>query len=556
MKRTIYLLLLISSSLLAACNTPEPSKAQQVELLLQSRMEEMNISGLAVGVIHDGQILSARGYGYADGEVREQAVTSDLRFQIGSTSKLFTALAVMQLVESGQVLLDEDIRTYLPTFNPQVLSSDHLEVTVRDLLTHHSGIPSAFLKSFVLSEPDTELFMETSYWLSDTYLTWPNQTVFSYCNICYSLMGELVARVSQQSYESYVQDHIFQPLELTHSAVFGVPGVDQNVSGGFTAGEPAAPLIVKDIPAGGYLMSARDMARFAQALVRTTVDEQSGWIEPETLRGMFQPQYEGLPMNADFSIGLGFWLSEHKGRAVVGHGGTVPPFYSELKVIPDNKTAVFIASNDNMGNNAVLDQLIAEVFDVLLPESADPVVGQPVAPTIATSIADGDYNLGGLGLIRVITVEGERFVDLIGIGSIPASEVNGVLHIPDLDLELRPYEHADIRFHGYFGQYLLGPATDVEKMGESDAYAAWLGDYQSDDVLEKGKLYYDDALKAYMLKVELSALGEHMAMVLKPVGPQLLQVQGYGRNLGNVIQLSVVDGEPRIYFSGIELTGI
>lgn len=560
MKLGIYLLIGVSSLLLTACKTsqplPEQAMAQQVESLLQSRMEESNISGLAAGVVYNGRILSARGYGYADGEQQTQAVTPDVRFQIGSTSKLFTALAVMQLVESGQLLLDEDIRTYLPGFNPNALSSEDLEVTVRDLLTHHSGIPSAFLKSFVLSEPDPDLFMETSAWLSDTYLVWPNQTVFAYCNICYSLMGELVAKVSQQSYESYIQNHIFRPLDLADSQVYGLPGIDPNVSGGFTAGQPVDPLIVKDVPAGGYIMSARDMAKFAQALVQTAQGERSGWIEPRTLQAMFEPQYEGLPMNADFSMGLGFWLSDHNGHRVVGHGGTVPPFYSELKVIPQSKAAVFIASNDNMGNNAVLEQLVNDVFDILLSENADTEDHQAQARPFTTPIADGDYNLGGLGLLTVTTVEGERYIELPGVGSVPVQDQNGVLQAPDMNLELRPYDHPLIRFHGYFGKYLLGPATEVEQTSESNAYDPWLGAYRSDDVVENGKLYYDTTLGAYRLEVDIGALDEQIALVLKPVGPQLMQVQGYGRNLGNVIRLGMKDDHPVLYFSGIELVGV
>lgn len=556
MKLTVYLIILFSTAWLTACQAPQPKPEQriteQVETLLQNRMEELNISGLAAGIVHNGEIISARGYGYADDKLQQQAVTPDMGFQIGSTSKLFTALAVMQLVESGQLALDEDIRTYLPEFNPKTLNPEDREVTVRNLLTHHSGIPSSFLKAFVLAEPDPEAFMATSQWLSDTYLAWPNQTVFAYCNVCYSLMGELIAKVSRQSYESYIQDQLFQPLNLTHSQVFGLPGTGRNVSG-FTAGEPAEPLIIKDIPAGSYLMSARDMARFAKALVDTAQGEQSGWIMPHTLQAMFEPQNEGLPMDADFSIGLAFWLSNHESYRVVGHGGTIPPFYSELKVIPETSTAVFIASNDNMGHNMVLDQLTSEVFDLLLPERAVSVEDDSNQPP-ATSIADGDYNLGGLGLLTITTEGTERSVELPGVGRVPAQETGGVLQIPDMNLELRPYDHSLIRFHGYYGKYLLGPATEVEQTEKSGDYDAWLGSYQSDDVLESARLYYNDTLQAYMFEAEMSALEEQFSVVLKPVGAQLMQVQGYGRNLGNVVQLRMQDGQPGLYYSGIEFS--
>lgn len=543
--------LIAVAGLLSACQ-PDVEKAQAVEALIEARLAETNITGLSAGVVYQGQILSARGYGVAD--TINNAVTPSTRFQIGSTTKLFTALAVMQLVENGQIQLDDDIRTYLPQFNPKALNSDALIVTVRDLLTHHSGIPSAFLRSFVLDTPDAELFMQTSDWLSETYLTWPHQQVFAYCNVCFSLMGELIATVSQQSYADYIEQHIFQPLALNDSLVFGVPGVTQNTSWGFTAGELTEPLLIKDIPAGSFLMSANDMARFAQALVRTQHGHaKNHWIEPDTLNAMFKQQFSGLPMDGDFKIGLGFWLNDHQGHTQIGHGGTVPPFYSELKVLPDSGMAVFIASNDNLGNNAVLDELAADIFDLLLP----PGDMTKTPPVNTGSITDGDYNLGGFGLVSISSQEGNRYIELPAIGSFALTHNDSGLYAADLAMELRPYSGPSnqapmpIAFHGYLNGYLLGPATLVESVGYSETYRAWLGHYESDDLVDGLELRYDNQLNSYRMEVSLGALGDGLTVTLKPIDAQLMQVQGYGRNVGNVIQLSQQDGQPIMRYSGI-----
>lgn len=548
----ITLAMAVAAGLISGCQ-PDAEKARAVEALIEARLEETQITGLSAAVVYQGQIISARGYGLAD-KANQTTVAADTRFQIGSTSKLFTALAIMQLVENGSIQLDDDIRTYLPQFNPKALSSEALTVTVRDLLTHHSGIPSAFLRSFIMDEPDAELFMQTSEWLSDTYLVWEHQQVFAYCNVCFSLMGELVARVSQQSYADYIEQHIFAPLELDESLVFGVPGVTENTSLGYQAGEPADPLLIKDVPAGSFLMSANDMAKFALALVRTQHGYSSNdWLQTDTLDAMLEPQFPGLPMNADFKIGLGFWLNDHQGRTQVGHGGTVPPFYSELKILPESGTAVFIAANDTRGNNAVLDELAADIFDLLLASNQN-----EETPAVNTAtLNNGDYNLGGFGLVSITGDADSRQLELPGMGSFSLTPNNSGWYAADLDMELRPYTGSatetplPIAFHGYLSGYLLGPATALETHNASEHYQAWLGHYESDDLVESAQLYYDEQRRSYRLDVSLGVLGDGLAVTLKPINDQLMQVQGYGRNVGNVIQLDVEKGVPVLRYSGI-----
>ena len=94
---------------------------KDIENLIQNRMEQAEISGMAAAVVYKGEILTARGYGFKDGKVAAQPVRENTLFQIASISKISTALAVMQLVEKGIIDLDADIRSYLPDFHPKVL---------------------------------------------------------------------------------------------------------------------------------------------------------------------------------------------------------------------------------------------------------------------------------------------------------------------------------------------------------------------------------------------------------------------------------------------------
>lgn len=294
----------------------------EVEQVIREVMEGSGATGFSAAVVYGGEILLEEGFGSKN---KTERVEKDTLFQIGSLSKVFTALAVMQLHENGTIDIDEDIRAYLKDFNPKVLNPDHHRVTIRDLLTHHSGLPSNFRRDFELSEADPDLFMQMSRWLSDEYLTWEPGKVFAYNNAAFSLLGELIGTVSGMGYAAYIEEHLFKPLGMNDSLVYHTDRHDPRISGGFTAGEPTPLKFIRDIPAGALLCSARDMGKMVRELISCVNGQSHKILRPETLRSMWRKQNEGVFLDGDFEIGLTFWLEEFHGLAMAGHGGTIPP---------------------------------------------------------------------------------------------------------------------------------------------------------------------------------------------------------------------------------------
>ena len=196
-----------------------PTDAGEVEafmdMMFTRHMEEYHIAGAAVAVVKDGQLFFAKGYGYANVENKIPVDAATTIFRTGSVGKVLTWTAIMQLVEQGKLDLDADINTYLDFQIPDTYPQP---ITLRHLMTHTSGIEDRWLGSVVTDS--SELVSERE-WLVDNFpgRVRPPGEAAGYSNYNAMLGGYIVARVSGEPYEEYVQKHIFEPLGMTHSIV-------------------------------------------------------------------------------------------------------------------------------------------------------------------------------------------------------------------------------------------------------------------------------------------------------------------------------------------------
>ena len=182
---------------------------------VQAQMVEMHLPGLALGIVRRDQIVHLHGFGVADPSGR--AVTSQTPFIIGSTTKSFTALAIMQLVEAGQLDLDAPVQRYLPWFRvADAAASAHM--TLRELLNHTSGLPASAGYQPIFNVETGSLALEDGVRsLSTVQLDRPLGASYEYCNANYNILGLIVQSVAGQPYGQYVEDHIFVPLDMQHS---------------------------------------------------------------------------------------------------------------------------------------------------------------------------------------------------------------------------------------------------------------------------------------------------------------------------------------------------
>jgi CubicO group peptidase (beta-lactamase class C family) len=261
-------LLAVVSSPLSAVAAPPPLGPDFADWdsFVQAQMDASGIPGVALAVVDHGQVVHERGFGTADASGRP--VTPQTVFRIGSNSKGFTALAIMQLVEQGRVRLDAPVQRYLPWFHLADADAS-AQITVEQLLYHTSGIPgSALYDSFI----DPNLTLEQyGHDLSSVHTNRPVGASFEYSNANYDLAGLIVEAVSGQSYADYVQQHIFDPLQMTHSTASRQAEIRNGLAQGhawlFGLGPFPAddPFSQANLPAGFIASTADDLAHYLLA---------------------------------------------------------------------------------------------------------------------------------------------------------------------------------------------------------------------------------------------------------------------------------------------------
>ena len=227
-----------------------------------------DIAGMTLAVVKDGQVLLKKGYGYADVKTKRPMDPDVTLIRPGSTSKLFTWTAVMQLVEQGKIDLDRDVNDYLDF---KVTSSFSKPITMRNLMTHRGGFEEG-LKSILLYDPKKAITTEQYLKEHARPTLFPPGEVPAYSNYGAALAGHIVQRVSGEPFENYVEHHIYSPLGMTHST-FRQPLPEQlkpDLAQGYmtASGAPQPFEIITTAPAGSMSTTADDMSRFMIAYLQ------------------------------------------------------------------------------------------------------------------------------------------------------------------------------------------------------------------------------------------------------------------------------------------------
>jgi len=322
-----------------------------VDSFAEDEIQAGRVPGFALALVHDGRIVHERGFGKAD--ARGRPVTPETPFILGSLSKSVTALAVLQLVDEGSVALDAPVRTYLTWFELR----DHraaATITVRQLLNHTSGLPkSAGLRLAQGNEAVTR--EQERRLLAHVRLAHPPGRVFEYSNANYWLLGLIVEAASKRSFAAYVEEHIFQPLGMTHTFTSELEADRNGLAQGYRIwfGYPRAehmPFYWRELAAGYLISSADDMARYLIAQLHA--GEDSDVISAAAGRAMQTP-----PPNSPYGMG---WLADTvAGAPVLWHTGAVANFHGDMLVIPSRGWGVVQLANVN--NFLLEDQLSGDI---------------------------------------------------------------------------------------------------------------------------------------------------------------------------------------------------
>ena len=406
--------------------------------LMPTALRTARTPGAVISIVKDGQVLFEKGYGVSDEKKNTPVDPQRTLFRPGSTSKLFTWTAVMQLVEQGKLDLDVDVNKYLDF---QVPPLNGQPITLRQVMTHRSGFEERIKDLVAFDVPDPPLRDVLAGNMPARI--YPAGTTSAYSNYATGLAGHIVERVSGMPFNDYIERNVFAPLNMKHSS-FRQPlpdAIKADMSVGYEeAGKPGKGFEVVNIPPAGSLSSTgEDMAHFMIAHLADGKYGDAQILKPETARMMHTTITRPFPdLNG---MALGFYQDNINGHRVIAHGGDLNYFHSDLFLFLDDHVGLFISVNalgkDGLGEG-IRDDVFHEFADRYFPH-AEPVVAidDVTAKAHAQQIA-GRYQTtrrGDTTFLSLITMLQPTVIAANPDGTITAK----LLLKPQTFVETRPY---------------------------------------------------------------------------------------------------------------------
>lgn len=353
--------MLSASVVLGACLgaqdvPPRATNDRAFAASLDSALSRLNATGWFSGtvlVMRDSTTLFSRSYGLAD-RVRNVPNGPETRFNIGSMNKMMTAVAIMQLAEAGKIKLQDNVGRYLPDYPNAAVRE---KVTLAQLLTHTSGMGSYWNDRFERNKSRIESVDDYVALFVDEPLLFEPGAHFEYSNSGFIVLGKIVERVSGQTYEAYVRQHVFAPAHLTGTdfsairdsvpsrAIGYIPEQDVEL-GDADVTQPAPRMVAnwstlpnRGGPAGGGYTTAPDLMRFGDALTRGTLVAKS-WVD-----SLWTPRVSMPQMPAPTSYGYGFMVRETALGRRIGHTGGSPGVATAFDLYPESGYRVVVLTN-------------------------------------------------------------------------------------------------------------------------------------------------------------------------------------------------------------------
>jgi len=344
----------IPSPLTAQPIRPTAAQLAELDRRIQADMEEFNIPGVLVGVASRGRLVHWKGYGMADVEL-SVPVNDSTVFEIGSISKEFVSAAVMLMVEEGRLGLDDGIHEYLPD-----LPSEWLGVTIRQLLTHTSGIPDYE----EIQTYEAYRFRFTPEEIIRVAHSRPIDlapgTGYYYSNTGYFLLSLMVERLDGRPLGQVLQTRIFGPLGMTQTSMADPERIIRHRAAGYYV-DGAGDLVNRDatqtsstLGAGGIVSSVHDMVKWDEVLYGEEL------LSAASKEAMWTPAT--LPDGRNTGYAFGWRISEYGGHRSIGHNGMVAGFVASFLRIPGQEVAVIVFANRYRASSSRFRDAVLETF--------------------------------------------------------------------------------------------------------------------------------------------------------------------------------------------------
>ncbi len=370
----------------------------KLSTLVDREARDKKIPAMSIALVDDQRVVWSKGFGKQDRDGKLPA-TDQTIYRVGSVSKLFTDVAIMQLVEEGKIDLDAPVTNYLPDFKPAV-KPEQKPITLRMLMSHRSGlIRESPVGNYF--DPDGPTLEATVASVNGIPLVYPPGEKIKYSNAAIAAVGLAVQKVRGEEFTKSVEKTVLGPLGMTSSSFSPDRDfVKKNLAAAtmwtYHGREFPAPTFELGMaPAGCMYSTVTDLSKFLSCLFADGKTANGQLLKPETLAAMFKPQF--APADAKEGFGIGFALGQLDGRKRIGHGGAIYGFSTELAALPSEKLGVVVVSSRDV-TNAVTSRIADDALRLLLaaktgkplPELAET---KPLEPKDAKALV-GRYAAG------------------------------------------------------------------------------------------------------------------------------------------------------------------
>jgi CubicO group peptidase (beta-lactamase class C family) len=439
---------------------------KELDSVLQEIMTRWDIPGLAVGLVRGDDVVYAKGFGVQSLETRAP-VTLDSVFCTASVSKCFVATAVMQLVERGKIDLDAPLVQYLPYF--QMDDERHRQITIRQILSHTSGMPDMEEDEYVdfLSHPEYDDGAAERYvrGLKNRKLIAEPGEKFSYSNIAYNVLGDMLAKISGKSFEEAMREHILLPSGMPNST-FMLADVPQNLlavphlRSPEMKVNPDYPYHRADAPASFLHSTVVDMCHWGVACLNQSILSPASYDlmwTPVADRGYSRPSmYE--------EVGLGWTLGHYKDARTISHGGMGFGWSDFFLILPEQNCAAVLLCNEESFSRT---RIIRALADALLDQKPQANAVSWMVP-ICRALAEGGIDAAYARCAEIKAKNDDEFYfdedELIGLALqlFSAKKIDLAIDVLGLNIHVYPeYVEAYIqqaKFH-----LIKGESAQAEK---------------------------------------------------------------------------------------------
>lgn len=361
----LFMLLAVHSFFPHQALAETEDKLQKITRFIEEQQSISKIPGLSVVLVEKGETILQQGFGLADIQ-SQKPVTSETLFEIGSTTKAFTALAILQLEEQGLLHRSDDVSSYIPWLKLRY-KGEPQNITLNQLLHHTSGIPYDSIA--LIPETNAENALEaTVKTLLEKPLNRLPGSSYEYATINYDVLGLVIETVSKMPFDQYVKQFILEPLEMADTYV-GLHQLNESNSPKMAAGykigfmQPRvleSPVYRGNTPAGYLITNAEDIAKW---LKLQAGGKDSNVFNPDILRASHIADETVKPLAPDSYYAAGWVVENRNGISYISHAGQNPNFSSHIVLKPDEQVGVAVLANMNSTFPAAIAEGVMRIWE-------------------------------------------------------------------------------------------------------------------------------------------------------------------------------------------------